>query len=100
MGRAVLLLTTVVAVLLAYAGVAPAQTSADPGRIAYIGRSSSALGAPTDIFTMKPDGTDVKQLDRPGDQFYPAISPDGNKSAYTSSRYDSQSGQFKPGLYT
>ena len=46
----------------------------------------NSQGYPSDIYTINPDGSDLKQLTYEGNNRYPDISPDGKKIAFASNR--------------
>jgi Tol biopolymer transport system component len=72
------------AALVALAGPLLAQTSSsDPGRIVFSSDRNATSGNSSDLYTMKPDGTDVQRLtNRLGYEWWPSISHDGKKVAF------------------
>jgi Tol biopolymer transport system component len=67
------------------------------GRIAFV---SSDNGAPSDICTMNPDGSDRNQLtfSQEQEQLQPAWSPDGTKIAFARHLFNGNGGYRMEGL--
>ena len=89
----VLALGALLAALVAVAGTARQAEATFPGpngKIVFISKRTTGTGVdnPTgdsEIFTIMPGGTDLKQLTfNTGDDREPILSPDGQKIAYTS----------------
>src|SRR5215207_1866112 len=69
-----------------------AEAATDPGRIVFISSRNATAGNYYDIYSMAPDGTDVKRItNRPSDEYWPSLSPDGQKIAFMS--YNSNTGR-------
>ncbi len=69
--------------------VQPAGAVTDPGRIVFVSDRNYTVGNggstynPNDIYSMKPDGSDVVRLtEKPGWEWNPSISPDGSKVVF------------------
>ena len=80
MERRISLLAAAATILMGLALVAPQAEATMPGRNGRIAFSAD-LGLGGEIFTIRPDGTDLRQLTEPdGNATHPDWSPDGTGS--------------------